>query len=146
MVFCATHGPVENHAQRGIRVGHSKGYRSAAPHAAAHEVRPLDAQMIQQPLALCREMRPCHTLNAAARLTALAAVEDDAGVPFGQVAQQPGAGVSAKGGPLLKSRVEAAGSEHQHGRARANHLVTCRDAVDFRGRHLRSDQFTRSPV
>src|SRR5215831_6378032 len=85
-------------------------------------------------------MGPRHALDAAARLTALATVEDDASVAFGQAVQQLGASVHAKGGPLLQARVEAARSEHQHRRAGANHLVTCRDAVNVRRRHARSVQ------
>src|SRR5262249_721337 len=77
----SANGPIENHAQRGIRVAHSEGHGRAAPHAATHEMGPLDVQMIQQALALCREMGPRHALDAAARLTALAAVADDAPYP-----------------------------------------------------------------
>jgi hypothetical protein len=45
-VFCAADRQIENHAQRGVRPGHSKGRGRAAPHAAAKDVRALDVQMI----------------------------------------------------------------------------------------------------
>ena len=69
--------------------------RRSSAHAAAHDVRALDAEMIEQAFALRDVMRPGHALDAAARLAAFAAVEHDAGVFLRQVIEQLDLGVDA---------------------------------------------------
>ena len=74
-VLGAAHRPVQHHAQRRLRMRHAERHHRAAAHAAAHEVRALDAEMIEQALALRDVVRPGDALDAAARLAALAPVE-----------------------------------------------------------------------
>ena len=101
-----------------------------AAHAAAHEMRALDAEMIEQPFTLGDEMLPGDALHPAARLAAFAAVEQDAGKTLRQMIEQFYPGVAAERRPRLDHRVEAAGRVHQKRRPGADHLVTRRDAVD----------------
>ena len=75
-------------------------HRTAA-HAAAHEMRALDAEMVEQALALRHVVRPGHALDAAARLAAFAAVEHDAGVVLRQMIEQLDLGVDALRRPFL---------------------------------------------
>ena len=74
---------------------HAERRHRAAAHAAAHDVRALMPEMIEQSLALRDVMRPGHALDASARLAAFAAVEHDAGVFFRQVVEQLDPGVDA---------------------------------------------------
>jgi hypothetical protein len=85
--------------------------------AVAHEVCPLDVQMIQQPFSLCRKTGPRHALDAPARRAALTAIKRMITYTFVQELQELGAGMDAKRGPLLQPRVEAARREHQFGLA-----------------------------
>src|SRR2546425_11026201 len=126
----AAHRPIEDHAQRGLRVGHAESGDRAAAHAGTHDVRALDAQMIQQPLALRNVVRPGDALDAAAGLAALAPVEDDAAVFFRQVLEELDPGVDALRAPLLYRRIEAARRVHQQRRPGADQLVARLDAVD----------------
>ena len=110
-------GPIENQAQRGIGMAHTKAHGRVTLDAVAHEVCPLDVQMIQQPFSLCRKTGPRHALDAPARRAALTAIKRMITYTFVQELQELGAGVHAKRGPLLQPRVEAARREHQFGLA-----------------------------
>src|SRR5436309_2196415 len=129
-VLGAAYRPIEDHAQRGLRVGHAESGDRAAAHASAHDVRALDVQVVQQSLALRRVMRPGDPLDAAARLAALAPVEDDAAVLFRQVLEELDPGVDALRAPLLYRRIEAAWRVHQQRRPGADQLVARLDAAD----------------
>src|SRR6185437_7579561 len=111
-----------------------RGDRRAA-HAAAHEVRALDAEMIEQRSSLRDVARPRDMLDAAPRLPAFAAVEDDAAVTRRQVVHQFHARIYAEARPFLDRGVEAARRVHEERRARAHHLVARADAVEDRARH-----------
>src|SRR3989454_8534631 len=129
-VLGAAYRPIEDHAQRGLRVGHAESGDRAAAHAGAHDVRAPDVQMLQQPLALRHVVRPGDALDAAARLATLAPVEDDAAVLFRQVLEELDPGVDALRAPLLHRRIEATWRIHQQRRPRADHLVARLDAAD----------------
>src|SRR3989454_10220076 len=129
-VLGAAYRPIEDHAQRSLRVGHAESGDRAAAHASAHDVRAPDVQMVQQSLALRRVMRPGDPLDAAARLAALAPVEDDAAVLFRQVLEELDPGVDALRAPLLYCRIEAAWRVHQQRRPGADQLVARLDAAD----------------
>src|SRR6267143_7048194 len=94
-VLGTAYRPIEGHAQRGLRVGHAESGDRAAAHAGAHDVRALDAQMVQQSLALRHVVRPGDALDAAAGLAALAPVEGDAGIFLRQVIEELDAAVDA---------------------------------------------------
>src|SRR2546422_7572140 len=129
-VLRAAYGPIKDHAQRGLRVGHAERGDRAAAHAGAHDVRALDVQMVQQSLALRHVVRPGDLLDAAAGLAALAPVEDDAAVLFRQVLEELDPGVDALRAPLLYRRIEAAWRIHQQRRPGADQLVARLDAAD----------------
>ncbi len=78
----ASNGPEEHQAQRRLRVGHAERNGRTASHAGAHDVRPLNIQVVQQSLALRDVMRPRDALDTATGRSALATIEDDAGVLF----------------------------------------------------------------
>src|SRR5216684_436816 len=93
--------PIKDQAQRGLGMGHAERGDRAAAHAGAHDVRALDLQVLEQSLALRHVVRPGNAFDAAARLAALAPVEDDAAVFLRQVVEQLDAGVYALSAPLL---------------------------------------------
>src|SRR5688500_209533 len=99
-------------------------------------MRILDAEMLQQPFALFRIVRPADRLDAAAGAAGFAPVERDAGVVPRQVVEELELLVDAEGRPLLDSRIEAAARVKQNWRAGAQHLVARLDAIDARRRHL----------
>src|SRR5258708_34612936 len=111
-----------------MREGKSRD--GAAAHAGAHDVRAPDVQMIQQSLALRHVVRPGDALDAAARLAALAPVEDDAAVLLRPVLEELDAAVDALRAPLLHRRIEATWRIHQQRRPGADRLVARPDAVD----------------
>jgi hypothetical protein len=84
------------------------GGRRRAAHAAAHQVRALDVELVQQPDALPDVVAPADALEASAGPARLAAVEGDAGVPLGEAFEQPEPAVDADGAPALQARVESA--------------------------------------
>src|SRR5580704_17207459 len=115
-VFGATDWPVEDHAQHHAGMRDGKGRDRRAAHAAAHQMRALDAEMIEQTFALGDEMPPGDALDPAAGLAAFAAVEQDAGKTLRQMIEQFYPGVAAERRPRLDHGVEAAGRVHQQRR------------------------------
>src|SRR5207253_5284812 len=91
-----------------------------AAHAAAHEVRALDAEMVEEPLGLQHEVLPADRLDASARLAAFAPVERDARVVLREVVERLHPGVDTERGPFLDGGVIAAGREHHERRAAAD--------------------------
>jgi hypothetical protein len=116
-------------------MGDGEGGDRRAAHAATHQVRALDAEMIEQAFALRDEMLPGDALDPAARLAAFAAVEQDAGKTLWQMIKQLDPGVAAERRPRLNHGVEAAGRVHQERRPGAERFVARRDAVDNRACH-----------
>src|SRR5262249_7758394 len=114
------------------------GHHRAAPHAAAHDMRAFDPEVIEQAFALRDVMRPGDALDAAAGLAAFAPVEQDAGVALRQMIEQLDPGIDALRAPRVYRRVETARRVHQERRAGARHLVARGDTVDDRGGHHRA--------
>jgi hypothetical protein len=116
-VFGAAHRPEQDQAERAVRVhGAERGYRAAA-HAAAHDVRALDLEMVKQPDALRDIIGPGDAFDPAARLPGLAAVEGDAGVLLRQMVEQLDLGVDALRAPFVERGIESAWRIHQDRRA-----------------------------
>ena len=67
---------------------HCKDGDRTTAHAAAHQMRPFDFQMLEESAAVRDIMCPGDALNASTRLAALAAIEHDAGVMLRQMVQQ----------------------------------------------------------
>src|SRR4051794_1348007 len=87
-VLRAAHGPPQNHAGRALRVVHREGHDRTAPHAAAHEMRALYAEMVQQPTALGDVVLPRDALHPASRLPRLAPIEHDAAIVLREMLQR----------------------------------------------------------
>ena len=123
---------VQHHARDPGRVGVDD---DRAADAAAHEVRALDAELVEERDSLPRVVGPGDPLDSPAGLARLALVERDTGeVPLEPVEEaQPL--VDPEGRPVLERAVEAAGGEEQQRRAVAAHLVAGLDPVAGRGRH-----------
>src|SRR5580704_7301178 len=134
-VFGAADRPVQHHARHHVGMRDRKRRDRRTTHAAAHEMRALDAEMVEQSLTLGDEMPPGDALDPAAGLAAFAAVEQDAGKTLRQMIEQFYPGVAAERRPRFDHSVEAAGRVHQDRRPGADHLVTRRDAIDDRARH-----------
>src|SRR5580704_19011119 len=134
-VFGAADRPVQDHARNHVRMRDGKRRDRRAAHAAAHQMRALDAEMVEQAFALRDEMPPGDALDPPAGLAAFAAVEQDAAKTLWQMIEQFYPGVAAKRRPRFDHGVEAAGRVHQQRRSGANHLVARGDAVDDRARH-----------
>ncbi len=112
-VFDPADRPVQHHALHHFRVRSGERRNRRTAHAAAHEMRARDAEMIEQTFALRDEVLPGHRLDAPARLSAFAAVEHDAGEVLRQMFDHFGLAVDAERRPRLHHRVEAAGGVHQ---------------------------------
>src|SRR5438046_1400847 len=95
---------------------YGEGHHAGATHAAAHDVRAFDAQVLEQQLSVPRVMRPGDELEASGRLAALAPVEHDAAEFLRQVLEQLDARVDALRAPLLDGRVESARRVHEERR------------------------------
>ena len=78
-IFVTADRPIQDHARNQLRMRDAESRDRPATHAAAHDMRARNSQMIEQPFALGDEMHPGHALDAAAGLAAFAAVEQDAG-------------------------------------------------------------------
>src|SRR5215208_7231008 len=100
--------PVEDETPRPLRMRDAERHRRRTPHARTHDVRAIDAQMIEQPLRLRDVVRPRDVLDTSAGLAALAPVVDDAGEVLRKMIEQLEPGVDALRAPLLHGRVEAA--------------------------------------
>jgi hypothetical protein len=141
----ATDRPEEHHAQRRLSMSNTECDGRTASHAGAHDVRPRDIEMLEQPLALRSVMRPRDALDAAARLPTFSTVEDDAGVLLRQMFHGLDAGVHALRAPFFNRGVESPWREHQQGWASAHDFVASGDAVNDRGGHVSlSPAFTAS--
>src|SRR5258705_283578 len=81
-------------------MGDRERHHARAAHAATHDVRALDAEVLEQQLPLPRVVRPGDELDAAGGLPALAAVEDDAFVFLRQVLEKLDACVDALRAPF----------------------------------------------
>src|SRR3982074_1945393 len=90
----------------------------------------LDVQVLEQPFALRDIVGPREVLDAAARLSAFAAVENDAAVLPREMLEELGAGIYAGRGPLLHGAVEPTRGKHQQRLPCADHFVAGADAVD----------------
>ena len=128
-------GRVQHHGGGRFRPGGRENGGHRAPDAAAHQVGAGDAEMVEQPLALGRVVRPGDPLDAAAGRARLAPVEQHARVGLGQLVHQPQPRVDAKRRPVGQRRAEPARGEQQQRRAVAPDLVARGDAVDNGGRH-----------
>jgi hypothetical protein len=135
-VFGAADGPPQDHAERSLGVRDGKGEHARATHAAADEMRALDAQVLEQRLAVRGEVPPLDELDAPARLAALAAVEDDAAEFLRQMLEQLNALVDPARVPALDRGVEAARGVHEQRFALTDNLVARGDAIDERARHV----------
>src|SRR5438094_599828 len=93
-------------------------------------MRALDAEVLEQSLALLCVVRPGDRLDAPARLAALAAVEGDAAVFLRQMLEQLDARIHALRAPLLDGGVEAARRVHEERRSFAYDFIVGRNAVD----------------
>ena len=145
-VFRATHRPPQDHAERGFRMGDGKRYDRTATHAAAHQVRLFDTEMVEQAFALRNIVRPRDALDAAARLPRLATVEHDATIVLRQVIERLHPRVDTERAPFLERGVEATRREHQERRPRADDVVACHDAIDdCRGHWDQREGFTGIP-
>jgi len=116
-----------------MRHGESGDRRTA--HAAAHEMRALHAQMIEQARRLTHVMLEGDALHAPARLAAFAPVEGDAGEVLREPFERLHLRVNAKARPLLDNGVEAAGRKQKQWRAGARHLIARAHAVDVDESH-----------
>src|SRR5207237_494460 len=123
-VLRAADRPPEQHAERRRRMRDGEGHDARDAHAAAHDMRALDAQVLEQQLSLPRVMRPGDELDASGRLAALAPVEHDAAEFLRQVIEQLDARVDALRGPLLDDRVESARRVQQERRTAARPMRT----------------------
>ena len=101
--------PEEQEAPRRFRVRDGERNRRTAAHAATHDVRAIDAEMLEQAETLPHVVRPGEMLDAASRLPGLAAIEHDAREVLRQVIEDLDAGVDALRPPLVEGRVEARG-------------------------------------
>ena len=81
-------------------------------------MRLVDAEMVEQALALFGVVRPGDGLDVPAGVAAFAPIEHDAAVVLGQVIEELDLLVDAVGRPLLDRRVEAARRIHQQRRTR----------------------------
>ncbi len=136
-ILRAADRPPQHEAPRRLRVRNTKRDRGRAPHAAAQDVRAVDAEMLEQSISLLHVMRPRDPLDPAAGLTRFTSIEDDAHVRSRQVIEHLDPRVHAERCPLVQRRVETARREHEQGHAGPSHFVSCRDAVDDRGRQPR---------
>ena len=134
-VLRAADRPPEQHAQRRRGIRDAERHDARAAHAAAHEMRALDAEMLEQRFAVPRVMRPGDELDAAAGGAAFAPVEHDAAIALRQMIEQLHARIHALRAPLVDRRVEAAGRVHQQWRPVAQHLVVRTQPVDQRFSH-----------
>src|SRR5260221_7834512 len=64
--------PPVDHAESRFRIGGGEGHHARAAHAAADQMGPIDAELLQQELAVNRVMPPGHRLDATARFAPLA--------------------------------------------------------------------------
>src|ERR1700719_3988071 len=87
-VFGAADRPVQDHARNHLRMRDGKRRDRRAAHAATHQMRAFDAEMVEQPLTLRDKMLPGDALDPAAGLAAFAAVEQDAGKTLRQMIEQ----------------------------------------------------------
>src|SRR5207249_12100511 len=94
--------PVQDHAHHHLGMGDAESDDRAAAHAAAHEMRALELQVLEQAFALRDVVRPADALDAAARLPGLASVEDQAGIFWGQMTEQLDPGIHALRFPLVQ--------------------------------------------
>src|SRR5215510_10202057 len=106
-VFRPTNRPIENQAQHRLAVSDAKRKDRAASHTAAHQMRTLDIQVVQQSFALGDVVVPRETFDTASGLTAFAPVENDAAKFFGEVFQNLDPCVNALRRPLLQSCIES---------------------------------------
>ena len=134
-VFGAADRPIEYEARDHVGMGHCKRRHRRTAHAAAHQKGPRNVQMVEQSFALRDVMRPGHGLEAAAGLTAFAAVEQDAGVGLRQMVEELDLGVDALRRPSLDHGVKTARRVHQDRRPGADDFIMRRDAVDVDARH-----------
>jgi hypothetical protein len=89
----------------------------------------IEAEAVNQRESLGDVVLPPEPLDPAARLAGLPPVKQDAGVLPRERRDETEVAVAAEAGPVFQAGVEAAGTEHQQGRARADHLVARRYAV-----------------
>jgi hypothetical protein len=128
--------PVHDHAQDDVRMGDPECRDRGAALATTHEVGSLDAQVIEQSLALCHVVSPGDALNAPPGLAGLPPIEHYARVVLGEVFDRPDATVNAQSHPIVHCRVEPARREHQQRGPGPYHLVLCRDSVNIDDRHV----------
>src|SRR5487761_59545 len=99
-------GGVQHHPGYRIRMGDGEGKHRGAAHAAAHEERPADAEMIEQPPRLANVVGPGEPLYPTTGKAGFATVEGDAAKAPAQRAHQVQARVDADRAPALDGRVE----------------------------------------
>src|SRR3954447_869676 len=131
----AAGGGVEDERRHALRMVVRRVDGDRAADAAAEQVRALDLECVEQVDALHGVVVPSEPLDAAAGLTRLALVEDDALELRRQLVDQAQPLVDRERPPVLELRVEAAGREAEERRPFAAQLVAGDDPVAERGRH-----------
>jgi len=137
-VFRAANRPVEDEAQCDTWISDAKRQDRAASHAATHQVRALDVEMVQQSFALRDVVTPRNSFDTASRLTAFTPVENDACKFFREIIENLDFCVDTLRRPLLQSCVESRRRVHQERRSGANHFVSCLNAIDDCSRQANS--------
>src|SRR5260370_34147563 len=106
-VLGAADGPVQDHTRHRFGMGDGARNNRRAAHAAAHEMRARNLQMLEQPFALRDVMPPSDRLDPPPRFAAFSPVEQDAGAMRRQIIEHLYLLIDAGGRPGLRHRTDA---------------------------------------